>query len=70
MKTLGYLGAFIGGALAGAAVGLLAAPDKGSETRAKLTSAVKEFCDKHDIKLTRKQVEELVDDVTDLDVDY
>ena len=51
MKTLGYLGAFIGGALAGAAVGLLAAPDKGSETRAKLTSAVKEFCDKHDIKL-------------------
>lgn len=70
MKTLGYIGAFIGGALAGAAVGLLAAPDKGSETRAKLTSAVKEFCDKHDIKLTRKQVEELVDDVTDLDVDY
>lgn len=65
MKTLGYIGAFLGGALAGAAIGLLAAPEKGSETRAKLTGAVKDFCDKHDIKLTRKQVEELVADVQD-----
>lgn len=67
MKTLGYIGAFLGGAIAGAAIGLLAAPEKGADTRAKLTGAVKDFCNKHDIKLTRKQVEELVSDVVDAD---
>ena len=46
MKSLGYIGAFIGGAVAG---------------------AVKDFCDKHDIKLTRKQVEELVSEVQEAD---
>lgn len=65
MKSLGYIGAFLGGAIAGAAIGLLAAPEKGSETRSKITGAVKDFCDKHDIKLTRKQVDELVSDVQD-----
>lgn len=29
MKTLGYIGAFLGGAIAGAAIGLLAAPESG-----------------------------------------
>ena len=28
MKTLGYIGAFLGGAIAGAAVGLLLAPER------------------------------------------
>lgn len=28
MKTLGYIGAFLGGAIAGAAVGLLLAPEE------------------------------------------
>lgn len=69
MKTLGYIGAFLGGALAGAAIGLLAAPEKGEDTRKKLTGAVKDFCDKHDIKLTRKQVDELVGDMVDVDID-
>lgn len=67
MKSLGYIGAFIGGAVAGAAIGLLVAPEKGSDTRTKITGAVKDFCDKHDIKLTRKQVEELVSEVQEAD---
>lgn len=35
MKTLGYIGAFLGGAIAGAAVGLLLAPERGKDTREK-----------------------------------
>lgn len=68
MKALGYIGAFLGGAVAGAALGILLAPEAGENTRNKLTEAVKDFCDKHDIKLTRKQVEELVDEVQDADL--
>ena len=67
MKSLGYIGAFLGGAVAGAVIGLLVAPEKGSDTRTKITGAVKDFCDKHDIKLTRKQVEELVSEVQEAD---
>ena len=68
MKALGYIGAFLGGAVAGAALGILLAPEAGKDTRNKLTDAVKDFCDKHDIKLTRKQVEELVEEVQDADI--
>ena len=68
MKALGYIGAFLGGAVAGAALGILLAPETGENTRNKLTDAVKDFCDKHDIKLSRKQVEELVYEVQDADI--
>ena len=49
MKTLGYIGAFIGGTIAGAVLGLLMAPEKGTDTRSKITDAdagthLSEFC--------------------------
>ncbi|WP_281801397.1 YtxH domain-containing protein [Segatella maculosa] len=65
MKTLGYIGAFIGGTIAGAVLGLLMAPEKGTDTRSKITDAVDDFCKRHNIKLTRKDVEDLVDDIKD-----
>ena len=65
MKGLGYVGAFLGGALAGAAIGILIliAPDKGSNTREKISNTVDDFLKKHNIKLKRKDVGDLVDDL-------
>lgn len=63
MKALGYIGAFLGGAVAGAVLGILMAPEKGSETREKLADAVDGFCKKHNIKLAKSDVESFVDDL-------
>ena len=63
MKTISYISAFLGGAIAGAAFGLLMAPEKGTDTRNKISDAVDDFCKKHNIKLSRKEVDDLVDDI-------
>ncbi len=65
MRSLGYLGAFLGGALAGAVIGLLVAPEKGVDTRSKIAGTVDDFMKKHNIKMSRKQVNDLVDDIAD-----
>jgi len=65
MKTLGYIGAFLGGAIAGAALGLLVAPERGRDTREKITDAIDDFCQKHNIKLSRKEMGDLADDIKD-----
>lgn len=63
MKTFGYIASFLGGAVAGAAVGLLLAPEKGSDIRSKIADTVDDFCKKHDIKLNRNDADDLVDDI-------
>ncbi|MDD5895778.1 MAG: YtxH domain-containing protein [Prevotellaceae bacterium] len=66
MKSLGYIGAFLGGAIAGAAIGLLLAPEKGKDTRSKISDTVDDFLKKHNIKLSRKDVDTLVDDIQEV----
>ncbi len=66
MKALGYIGAFLGGAIAGAALGVLIAPEKGSETQKKLVDTVDDFCKKHNLNLSRKEVSDLVEDIQEV----
>ena len=69
MKGLGYIGAFLGGAVAGAVIGLLVAPESGKDTRTKVTDTVNDFLKKHNIRLSRKDVEDLVDDIQEVTPD-
>ena len=61
MKPLHIICAVIGGAIAGATVGLLLAPEKGTDTRKNILKLLKE----KGICLKKRQMEELVDEIED-----
>ena len=59
MKSLSILAAFLGGAVVGAAAGVLFAPERGEDTRNKIVDALR----KRGIKLRRTEMEDLVDEI-------
>jgi len=61
MKALNYFLAFIGGAAVGATAGLLLAPEKGEELRARIAEALR----KRGIRLSKVDMSELVDEIAE-----
>ena len=53
MKSLSILAAFLGGAVVGAAAGVLFAPERGEDTRNKIVDALR----KRGIKLSRTEID-------------
>lgn len=60
MKPLHVILAVVGGVIAGAAVGLLFAPEKGSDMRAKIA----DYLRSKKIKLKKDQLEELTEEIS------
>ncbi len=61
MKAIHVISAVIGGAIAGAAVGLLVAPEKGEKTRKNIAEILK----RNGITLKKEKLDELVDEIQD-----
>lgn len=61
MKPLNVVLAVIGGAIAGATVGLLMAPEKGETTREQII----DFLKSKGVKLRRSKIEELADEIAE-----
>ena len=61
MKQLNVILAVIGGAVAGATIGLLFAPEKGCDTRSRIAQILKE----KGVNLKGKKLDELVDEITE-----
>lgn len=64
MKPIHVIMAVVGGAIAGATIGLLLAPNKGSETREKIAKCARKRClsKKNKLENLVEDIEEEIDD--------
>lgn len=63
-NTEGVISALIGGAIIGAGIALLFAPEKGSVQRKKISDVLS----KYGIRLKKKDLEDLVEDLKDSEI--